>query len=255
MPSPHVKTTASLQPALELIYLATLEPGQASQNLRELLLDNPNYFGSLTENSFRIVLNINGDTAFESLGCVRYIPLFDQIYASINIKRGTGYSFQVGHPSSREYIRFYLSHDRGVTWQDRGFSAVNVVDEPEQKPRLYLVTKKVNLLEEDRLNDTVMVRAILSWNSLPPSEAPDWIPLWGNVAETQIRVGSRYARPMPGLEAKSKVQFANKSVLRAGSEDGSDRAKAASIEMPTPAGFFHPSSLQFADQQVDRRPV
>ena len=243
MPSPQGTTnTPSLQPALELIYLATLEPEQASETLRKLLLNNPNYFSSLAENSFRIVLNLNGDTVYESLGCVRYIPLLDQIYASINLRRDMGYSFHVGHPNSREYIRFYLSCDRGATWQDKGMSAVNVVDQPGEKPRLCLVTKKVNLFEQYGVEDVVMVRAILSWNSIPPADAPDWTPLWGNVAETQIRIGNRDARRTRSLRTESTIQFAYEPVSRVGLGHRFDTSDARPAETLRSAGLYQTPS-------------
>ena len=57
MPSPIGTTSpTALQPALELIYLATLQPELASQNLRKLVLANPDYFRNLPESSFKVVL-------------------------------------------------------------------------------------------------------------------------------------------------------------------------------------------------------
>lgn len=243
MPSPNGKTsTPSLQPALELIYLATLEPEQASQRLRQFLLNNPNYFANLSENAFKIVLNMNGDTAYESLGCVRYIPLLDQMYASIEIKQDAGYSFRVGNPGSREYIRFYLSFDRGVTWQDKGISAVNVVDQPGENARLFLVTKKLDLLEEQQMEDAVLVRAILSWNAVPPAECPDWAPLWGNVAQTQVRIGIRDDRRTRSLRTGSRTQFEDESVSLVGVGHRYDTADARPVGTLSSTGLFPPSS-------------
>lgn len=243
MPLPHGTTNASsLQPALELIYLATLEPEQASRSLRKLLLNNPTYFSNLAENSFRIVLNLSGDTTFESLGCVRYIPLLDQIYASINLKRDTGYSFRVGRSDSREYVRFYTSCDRGVTWRDEGISTVNVVDQPGENPRLYLVTRKVDLFEHYPAEDVVLLRAILSWNSIPPADAPDWTPLWGNVAENQIRIASRDVRRTRSLRAESRLQLANQPVSMVGLGHHCDTADARPVETLTSTGLFPSAS-------------
>lgn len=251
MPSPQGKTsTPSLQPALELIYLATLEPEQASQSLRELLLNNRNYFANLSENSFRIVLNMNGDTSYESLGCVRYIPLLDQIYASINIKRDAGYSFHVGNPASREYIRFYLSYDRGVTYHDKGISVVNVCDEPGASSRLLLVTKKVGLPEQ-QIHDTIAVRAILSWDSMPPANSPDWTPLWGNVAETQIRIGNRDDRRTRSLRTESRIQFAGETVSMVGLGHRYDTADdMRPVETLSSTGLFSRSSTSSREYQV-----
>lgn len=251
MPSPHGKTsTPSLQPALELIYLATLEPEQASQSLRELLLNNRNYFANLSENSFRIVLNISGDTSYESLGCVRYIPLLEQIYASINIKRDAGYSFYVGNPASREYIRFYLSYDKGVTWQDKGISVVNVADQPGENSRLLLVTKKVDLPEREQIHDTIVVRAVLSWNSVPPSDSPEWTPLWGNVAETQIRIGNRDDRRSRSLRTESRIQFAGGTVSMVGLGHHYDAADdVRPVETLSSTGLFSRSSAPSPEYQ------
>ena len=245
MPSPHGKNASSLQPALELIYLATLEPAQASRSLRTLLLNNPNYFDSLTENSFRIVLNINGDTDYESLGCVRYIPLLDRVYASINIKRESGYSFQVGRQSSLEYVRFYLSFDRGFSWQDKGVSGVNVIDEPGERTRMYLVTRKLDLLENYMpAQDVIFVRAILSWNSPPPADAPDWSPLWGNVVETEVRVGSRDVRRTRRPRTEPLVQLEDETALRADLGHSLDSSDAGPVDALTSAGpLFQSATL------------
>lgn len=250
MPLPHGNTsTPSLQPALELIYLATLEPEQASECLRKLLLHNPNYFSNLAENSFRIVLNLNGDTAYESLGCVRYIPLLDQVYASINLKRDIGYSFHLGQPNSREYVRFYLSFDRGLTWLDKGISVVNVVDQPGEKSRLHLVTKKIDLLKDYAGAEVVMVRAILSWNSIPPSDAPEWSPLWGNVAETQIRIGTRDVRRTRSLRTESRIQFARETVSTPDLGRRCDTADERPVETLSSTGLFQSKSIRFREAE------
>jgi|SRR5215831_8506804 len=204
MPSPIGKTFApSLQPALELIYLATLQPEEASRSLRQLLLANPNYFDNLQENSFKVVLNINGDTRYESLGRVSYIPLLGQLYASIRLNQDRGYSFLVGEPNSREYVRFYLSYDRGITWLDHGLTSINVSDEPGARPRIHLVTQRICLPgDAEDACEQAIVRATLSWNTPPPPDAPDWTPLWGNVVDTQIRSAAtdfrRRSRPQTG---------------------------------------------------------
>jgi hypothetical protein len=243
MPSPFSTTNSpSLQPALELIYLATLEPELASRSLRKLLLNNPNYFANLTENSFKVVLNINGDTDYESLGCVRYIPLLDRVYASINIRQDVGYSFCVGNRSSKEYVRFYLSYDRGVTWQDKGLSAVNVVDEPGEKPRMHLVTKKINLCEDDVcMDEGPQVRAILSWNTPPPACTPGWTPLWGNIVETQIHIESLRARRTRDLQTKTSVRFADKSGSKAGLGLPFDSSDVRPVAVKSTGPFSEPA--------------
>ena len=238
MPSPQVTTSPNtLQPALELIYLATLHPELASQNLRKLLLGNPNYFGNLPERSIKVVLHMNGDTTFESLGCVSYIPLLDQLYASVQIKRDWGYSLALRNSSSREYVRFYLSFDRGATWHNEGLTAFNVSDEPGGRLHIRLVTKRVELGERLKAAITPpIVRAILSWNSPPPPDAPDWTPLWGNVLDTQIHTVRPDACRTDRLQPGSWVQLADEtdSEVRVGRP--SDLSDSGPVGVPAPAG-------------------
>jgi hypothetical protein len=237
MPSPKVTTTPNtLQPALELIYLARLQPELASQNLRKLLITNPNHFGSLPENSVKVILNMGGDTSFERLGCVSYIPLLDQLYASVELKRDWGYSLALRDSSSREYVRFYLSFDRGATWHNEGLTAFNVADEPGSRLHIRLVNKRAELSERLRSStQPPIVRAILSWNSPPPPDAPDWTPLWGNVLDTQIHTVRPDACRTDRLHPGSWVHFADESVSEERVGRASDLSDSGPVGVPPPA--------------------
>jgi len=238
MPSPQVTTSPNtLQPALELIYLATLRPELASQSLRKLLLANPDYFGSLPENSVKVILNMGGDTSFERLGCVSYIPMLDQLYASIELKRDWGYSLALRNTGSREYVRFYMSFDSGATWQNEGLTAFSVSDEPGSRLHVRLINKRVELAE--RLKSSTqppLVRAILSWNSPPPADVPDWTPLWGNVLDTRISTVRPDACRTDRLHPGSWVHFADDTVSEERVGRASDLSDAGSVGVPPPTG-------------------
>ena len=238
MPSPIGTTNPkTLQPALELIYLATLHPELASQNLRKLLLANPDYFATLSEQSAKVVLHMNGDTTFESLACVSYIPLLDQLYASIQLKRDWGYSLAIRNATSREYVRFYLSFDRGQTWHNEGLTAFNVNDEPGSRMRIRLVTKRVELGERLKTSrQSPIIRAILSWNSPPPPDAPEWTPLWGNVLDTQIQTVRPDACRTDRLQSGSWIRLADEtdSGVRVGRP--SDLSDSGPAGVPAPNG-------------------
>ena len=252
MLSPIRKTFApSLQPALELIYLARLQPEEASQSLRNLLLANPRYFGSLPENSFKVVLNMNGDTRYESLGCVSYIPLLGQLYASIKLNQDRGYSFQVDEPASREYVRFYLSYDRGATWLDQGLTSINVCDEPGEKPRLHLVTRRITLPDDvEDSGEAPIIRAVLSWKTPPPSDAPDWTPLWGNVVETKIQCIGVDFRRRSRLQAGSWVLSANETASEERVGRPFDSADVRPVGPLRPAGLFSEPTCRFPSLQA-----
>jgi hypothetical protein len=178
----------SAKPALELIALARLSPPLACQRLRALLLVNPDYFGNVPSSSFNTVLHIQEDTTYESLSLVSYDPLRQQLSAAITVKQPNGYSDNVLNNGSEEFVRFYLSYDGGVRWLDQGMRFVDVFDASTSKPRNYEVTQQIIPLEEFPPEILPKVRAILSWNLRPPTLAPDWRPVWGNVVESSIRM-------------------------------------------------------------------
>ncbi|HEX4756618.1 MAG TPA: hypothetical protein VH308_01510 [Terracidiphilus sp.] len=186
----EVRTTVqSAQPALELISLARLSPEHARHNLRTLLLANPNYFGKITGNSFKAVLKIQQETTYESLACVRYNPRFEQLQATVSINQNIGYSSAQCRYGSDEHVRFYLSYDGGSTWKDQGLRTVNVYDTRGRKPAEYRVSVGIGPAQTFCfMQKPPLVRAILSWNSPPPADTPEWAPVWGNVIEAQIQI-------------------------------------------------------------------
>jgi hypothetical protein len=186
----QVRTTVqSAQPALELISLARLTPERARHNLRTLLLANPNYFGKITGSSFKAVLKIQEDTTYESIGCVSYNPKFEQLQATVSINQSIGYSSAQLRYGSDEHVRFYLSYDGGSTWQDQGLRTVNVYDMRGRKPLEYRVSVGIGPAQTFCfMQNLPLVRAILSWNSPPLAEMPEWTPVWGNVVEAKIQI-------------------------------------------------------------------
>jgi len=211
MNSPAVtRFTPSTQPALELIALARLSPELARQKLRALLLSNPNYFGRVPSVTFNTVLNIKEDTTYECISRVSYDPVFNELRASIDIKQPFGYSHDVLVDGSKEFVRFYVSYDGGLNWLDQGVRSIEVFDAGLPRPLVHNVSLK-NLGSERVLSSTIpsKVRAILSWNSPPPAGSPNWIPVWGNVVQSDIQINDSQA-DMPGtLHSEGRTRLPN----------------------------------------------
>ncbi len=169
--------------------LASLSPELARQNFKVLLATNPNFFGNIAKSKFSPVVKIQGDTAYESIGCVGYNPQLEQLRATIDIKQTSGYSGPVCSAGSQEYVRFYLSYDGGATWQDQGLRSVNVFDVPGPKPLEYAVTLPISPAEKFCfIQNLPLVRAILSWSLAPPAATPGFVPVWGNIVDAQIQI-------------------------------------------------------------------
>lgn len=186
--------------------MATPERSQGKQprvpkeraEFRQLLLTNPNYFGTLEGAPFKAVAAKQADTTYEQLTCVGYHPARGVLAATFNQKLAAGY---VGGPcstGSREYVRFYVDEASG--WTDIGIAGVKVTDLESQKdcagasvpPLSHTVT--IGYTPRRLPCSTprfVKVRAILSWNVEPPAASPDHVPVWGAVLECTVQIAPR----------------------------------------------------------------
>jgi hypothetical protein len=141
------------------------------------------------------------DTFYEQLTCVGLNPDLDVIEATVVLKQGGGYNGDLCSQGSREWVRFYISYDSGATWADVGLSSFEANDVPvgldcaehSERPLVYSVAHQ--LTNTIRKSCTVpvlpLIRAILSWQAMPPANQPNWHPIWGNVLEHHVQVKPR----------------------------------------------------------------
>ena len=174
-----------------------VEPTRA--RFRTLLAANPNYFGTAPEAAgFPVVVDQSSNTFYEELTCVSYSPRLDRLEATFVVKRPTGYAGDLCSNGSQEYVRFYI--DYGGGWQDAGPASVNVHDIPvdhdcHRDPTHPLVY--VCGVDHDPRRDWCgapvlpRVRAILSWNLMPPAGQPNWSPPWGNHRDCHVQIRPR----------------------------------------------------------------
>lgn len=181
-----------MPPGDTTVATANLENLKERQQFHTLLLANPNYFGNLAESTFKAVLPIKLNKFYEDIGCVGFHPQAERLEAVVYVRQSGGYGGGVCTPGSQEYVRFYLSADNGVTWQDLGVASFTAHDVPGTSPtkRLeYAVTKEIQPRRRLCFDvNVVMVRAILSWNVSPPPNAPNFVPVWGDVHNTFIQI-------------------------------------------------------------------
>jgi hypothetical protein len=158
-------------------------------NFHSLLITNPNYFGNLKGSPYKPVLNFQSNTFYEQLGCVGFNPQLNRLDATITVKQHSGYNGALCSAGSREYVRFYLSFDSGVTWVDQGLTSVNVHDGATALPIQYDVSLTINPSKLFCFFENLpMARAILSWNTPPPANTPNYAPIWGNHVDAHIQI-------------------------------------------------------------------
>lgn len=165
-------------------------------NFKSLLVANPNHFGTQMGSGFPVVAEISADTTYEEVECVSYNPDLNLVEATISIKLPYGYGGGLCQPGSLEFVAFYV--DYGTGWENAGLSTVHVHDVPEALdcfdapifPLSYTATAQFQPARQ-RCSTPVLptVRAVLSWSVMPTG--PDFVPVWGNVAECQVQVKPR----------------------------------------------------------------
>lgn len=167
------------------------------RSFKILLLENPNYFGNLVDlnlpNIPKPVLKKVSDTTYEELTCIGYNPESSDLGAIVRIKLPNGYSGDACTDGSKEYVRFYLDYGDSV-WIDEGAVNFDAHDLPFKEELCYAIRLK---LDPNKKSCCVQkpilpkVRAILSWNVEPPTDQPDWLPIWGNRLECDIQIEPR----------------------------------------------------------------
>lgn len=174
-------------------------------NFTKRLISNPNYFGNLDGEQFaKPVFAIKANTLYENLGCLGLEPQFDLLKTVLYINQDIGYSGELCSAGSQEYVRFYLSFDNGVTWKDQGVTSITVHDVKHAGRLEYALEMPVKLDKQScKHANTILARAILSWNVPPPANTPNYVPVWGNHVDAYV-----LARPTTHLVLKDVMSSA-----------------------------------------------
>jgi len=173
--------------------LSDQELGQIRTDFAKLTLQNPNYFGNIPDSKLAAELLMTKETAYEDVSCVGFHPDTDILYATIRVKLNSGYSGNLCSSGSREYVRFYVDWDGDGDFddptEDVGVASVNVHDIPGPKPLGYCVALKIAPEKKPcTIPQKLQVRAILSWNAVPPPNTPNHVPVWGEVEDRWIQI-------------------------------------------------------------------
>ncbi|MCB0521353.1 MAG: hypothetical protein H6577_24150 [Lewinellaceae bacterium] len=175
------------------------ETAQHREQFQHLILQNPNYFGNLTEagvkTAQKAVLSIVGNTTYEDLKCISYHPETAKLEATVQLKQTSGYGGTYCTGGTREYVRFYVDYDRNGTWVDEGLVSFDSYSLGFTEDLCYSVNVFINPKKRKCCKSGAVlprVRAILSWNAAPPANQPNWLPVWGTRKEANIQIEPRH---------------------------------------------------------------
>ncbi|HET8550370.1 MAG TPA: hypothetical protein VFL57_20305 [Bryobacteraceae bacterium] len=140
-------------------------------------------------------IGVSGNTFWEELTCVGYNPQTNLLEAVVSIKRSTGYSGGLCTTGSKEYVRFFV--DYGGGFQDLGFTSFDAHDIPDPGGTLHPIEYMVRMPLPDagqrrccRHGVIPTVRAVLSWNTPPPTN-PNLLGPFGNRLDARIQLAPK----------------------------------------------------------------
>lgn len=171
-------------------------------------------FSKIIEN-VNFVLAEKPNTKYEELDCLGLNYDLDTLVATLTVKLPYGYSGSLCTNGSYEYVGFWAyvwdQVEQMCYWKYLGTSSVNVHDISNIPPQglQYAVKLPVDLSSfKDKCGKpkVLKVRAILSWQTPPPSNDPNYNPVWGNKVDALIQI-------KPGVPVKPGQQIPFISVV------------------------------------------
>ncbi|GIU71368.1 MAG: hypothetical protein KatS3mg003_0847 [Candidatus Nitrosocaldaceae archaeon] len=175
---------------IESFEIKKIEPERLE--FKALLLKNPNYFGNVKDIAIEPVKPKQNDTRYEELTCIGYNPKFERLEAIVHIKRSYGYGSSICGNGTPEYVRFFIDWNNDGNWEDLGVVSFRAYNIPGRKPLEYDVTLKLDARKKPcNIENLPRVKAILSWNVIPPANDPNYTPVWGNSKNANIQIDKR----------------------------------------------------------------
>lgn len=159
----------------------------------QLVATNPNYFGNAPDSDLDPVFPLANNISYEELKCVGFNSILNYLSATIEVKLPYGFGGGLCTNGSDEYVRFFVDYSSG--WSDVGYVYVNTHDimngtdcrNASDFPLYYTVSLAFTPLSKNCSNPVLPnIRAILSWNQLPPPD-PNFQPTWGNHIDQHIQ--------------------------------------------------------------------
>lgn len=154
----------------------------------------------------KALTSTSADIAFEELICVGLETGADTFGAVIRIKQPFGYSGDLCHDGSKEYVAFWADwNNDGVFEEYLGTVAAEVHDLGGAMPTdgvrysVSLISPSIVQHVRDCSSPNVIrIRAVLSWATPPSTTDPNALDFWGNRIDARVQL--RPGTPVTGTE-------------------------------------------------------
>jgi len=138
----------------------------------------------------------SANTSYEQVTCVGLETAADTLGAVIHIKRPFGYSGDLCHDGSKEYVAFWADWNNNGTFDEYlGTATAEVHDLDGSLPgdgvryNVSLVSPAiVQHLKKCVTPNIVRIRAVLSWATPPSTTDPNALNFWGNRVDALVQI-------------------------------------------------------------------
>ena len=165
-------------------------------------------FSKIIEN-VNVVLAEKPNTKYEELHCLGLNYDLDTLVATLSVKLPCGYSGGLCTEGSHEYVAFWAyvwdQIEQMCYWKYLGTSSVNVHDIKNMPSEglqyaIYLPYDFSSYKNKCSKPKILKVRAILSWQTPPPINDPNYNPVWGNKVDALIQLKPTMVPVEPGQQ-------------------------------------------------------
>ena len=137
--------------------------------------------------------DLSANVGYEEIECLGLDDNLERLVATFRIKRPTGYSGDLCHKGSSEFVAFWADWDDTCEWTYLGTVEVNVHDiSTIPRPGLcYSAILPVDLTYHRRpcaKPKIGRVRAVLSWSVPPSTKDPEALNYWGNRRDAHVQI-------------------------------------------------------------------
>jgi hypothetical protein len=138
------------------------------------------------------ILATSGDTTYEELDCVGLDPNRDALAGVIKVKLPYGFNGGLCTAGSTEYVAFWVDWGSGFEYQGTVVQNVHDISGVPPDGLEYAVVLPIDVASHQKPCDAgpqvVKVRAILSWQTAPPTNDPNYVPAWGNQSDALVQI-------------------------------------------------------------------
>jgi hypothetical protein len=172
---------------------AAAGPGGFNQELASAKAAEWKSLGLDWKEAVAALAKTNSNVSYEQIECLGLDDNLERLVATFRIKRPTGYSGDLCHAGSVEYVAFWADWENTCEWTYLDTVKVNVHDIASipKEGLCYSAILPVDLTYHHRSCEKPKigrVRAVLSWAVPPSNTNPDTLNYWGNGLDAHVQI-------------------------------------------------------------------